>query len=231
MRVLAAVLLLLAFAKPVAAAVVSHSLTYGPGTSRIVASVTYDDAWGPPRVDLSNFPFIRFQWSFNSIPVRQETFAVDVSIQAFNQDSKTVDIFFNAAPQIFRKTFDTPPQVVFSQPTETFTSTGTDLNSGAVFYSKTGHDIGDSSVSRRGGVLDSHVVSTVSFEPGHLLFSSPDSACASFDCMIPDTSDLFLGSYNVSFGGSSIPVPEPETYALMLAGLALIAGIARTRLN
>ena len=36
---------------------------------------------------------------------------------------------------------------------------------------------------------------------------------------------------NVGWINSIVAVPEPETYALMLAGLAAVAGVARRRRN
>ena len=60
-------------------------------------------------------------------------------------------------------------------------------------------------------------------------FVVPQSALAT----APVTSVAFLGSPNlVAFDSVSVtttPIPEPSTYALMLSGLALLAGIARRR--
>jgi hypothetical protein len=38
-----------------------------------------------------------------------------------------------------------------------------------------------------------------------------------------------ISSYNLQYSATIAPVPEPETYAMMLAGLGLIGGIARRR--
>ena len=50
---------------------------------------------------------------------------------------------------------------------------------------------------------------------------------------LPVTAVAFLGTANsVAFDNVSVtttPIPEPSTYALMLGGLALVAGIARRR--
>jgi hypothetical protein len=50
---------------------------------------------------------------------------------------------------------------------------------------------------------------------------------------LPVTAVAFLGTANsVAFDSVSVtttPIPEPSTYALMLGGLALLAGIARRR--
>jgi hypothetical protein len=60
-------------------------------------------------------------------------------------------------------------------------------------------------------------------------FSVPQSALA----QAPVTSVAFLGTANtVAFDDVSVtttPIPEPSTYALMLGGLALLAGVARRR--
>jgi hypothetical protein len=60
------------------------------------------------------------------------------------------------------------------------------------------------------------------------------------DLVAPDTNNgtLFLGSadqtYRLSCGancsiGSTPPVPEPETYALMMGGLAVLGFVGRRR--
>jgi len=44
-----------------------------------------------------------------------------------------------------------------------------------------------------------------------------------------DTSSPYLGSYLVRSSGAVSPVSEPETYALMLAGLGVVGGMTRRR--
>ncbi|HMM55810.1 MAG TPA: PEPxxWA-CTERM sorting domain-containing protein [Candidatus Desulfobacillus sp.] len=44
-----------------------------------------------------------------------------------------------------------------------------------------------------------------------------------------DELDGYFGSYAHAWGNSTAPVPEPETWALLLAGLGIMGGVARRR--
>ena len=49
-------------------------------------------------------------------------------------------------------------------------------------------------------------------------------------CGEPGAYDDNDGSYRIKIGVNQVPaIPEPETYALMLAGLALLRVVARRR--
>lgn len=62
--------------------------------------------------------------------------------------------------------------------------------------------------------------STVPLVPGPFSCAQTPSIC------VIQNSDSFDPGYVTVF---AIPVPEPETYAMMLAGLGLLAGVARRR--
>tara|TARA_B100001105_G_scaffold251204_1_gene240594 strand:+ start:3810 stop:4562 length:753 start_codon:yes stop_codon:yes gene_type:complete len=67
------------------------------------------------------------------------------------------------------------------------------------------------------------------FRGGHYLSASNDPTCASFDCMTPGQ-DLFgLPTVRLDATIAISTVPEPATAALMLAGLAFTATVARRR--
>jgi hypothetical protein len=59
-----------------------------------------------------------------------------------------------------------------------------------------------------------------------------------YDTVFSQDSNIRLGIYSEQFGGTAAldnfsvtPVPEPETYAMFMAGLGLIGFIARRRKN
>ena len=65
---------------------------------------------------------------------------------------------------------------------------------------------------------------TLSFTP-----SASGNFTLSFQNVGGDNLGALLDNVTVSSEGSPSPIPEPQTYALMLAGLALVAGAARGR--
>lgn len=63
-----------------------------------------------------------------------------------------------------------------------------------------------------------------------LLNEEGEVVCADGSCDLPGEGELgdYIGSQMAAANlAPMVPVPEPETYALMLAGLALVAGVAR----
>jgi hypothetical protein len=63
-------------------------------------------------------------------------------------------------------------------------------------------------------------------------FSQPGLLGGTYTLQFSGTKPLGAGGYAAALGWSTVnvtPVPEPETFALLLAGLGVLAGVARRR--
>ena len=83
---------------------------------------------------------------------------------------------------------------------------------------------GSAGVSYALGSGDPFAPLSLSFTP-----STIGTFTLSFQNAGGDNLGALLDNVAVNSGGTPTPIPEPQTYALMLAGLALVAGTARRR--
>ena len=83
---------------------------------------------------------------------------------------------------------------------------------------------GSAGVSYALGSGDPFAPFSLSFTP-----STSGTFTLSFQNAGGDNLGALLDNVAVNSGGTPTPIPEPQTYALMLAGLALVAGTARRR--
>ncbi|WKB53034.1 PEP-CTERM sorting domain-containing protein [Eleftheria terrae] len=96
---------------------------------------------------------------------------------------------------------------------DTTTGTKIDVTAGGVFQ-------------LTGAPKTLRLTGTITGTPGRGMVPGTPN-CGSFDCMVPAADERM--AFRIGFHGLPIlpAVPEPETYALMLAGLGLLAAVRR----
>ncbi len=131
-----------------------------------------------------------------------------------------------------------------------FDLSGADVSSGNIRLDNVG---ANTSVifNVHGQSVNFGVMGYANFAPGHVLFNLPDATQMTFVSAVDASFLAPMASFTPSAGGGFIngqvvvanwsgnvqvnsstfitPVPEPETYALMLAGLALMGSVVRRR--
>ena len=191
------------------------------------------EAVAPPTPPNQNFGSAVLGF-YNNDPVYNRTGkqANDVTFS-----DEALAICYRAAAQGCRGNFPKPPSGVSAVATESSSSFSFAVSQG-LFVSKLSFYYTDAGTGSNPGVRlfsGGTELLTLALPP------CPSGFCAWKEFPVPQsalngapvTSVAFLGTANaVAFDSVSVtttPIPEPSTYALMLGGMALLAGIARRR--